>query len=29
VEEIEKCAVSEDLGVVEKALYILRKGYEV
>lgn len=29
LEEIEKCAVSEDMGVVEKALYILKKGYEV
>jgi hypothetical protein len=28
-EEIEKCAVSEDLGIIEKALYILKKGYEV
>ena len=28
-EEIEKCAVNEDLGVVAKALYIMKKGYEV
>ena len=28
-EEIEKCAVSEELGVVAKALYIMKKGYEV
>ena len=28
-EEIEKCAVSDELGVCAKALYILKKGYEV